>query len=189
MRLDCWHCFLSVRRGNGSWSPKFKFIPVLLLCLMVTPEEDAGVLLTKRASAFSSCGWRITAVVLGPLCLAILQGVKLASGMKEGELGGDLLGRSVLLPLMVRLYFPLVCSPSVCAPSRRCPWPGSGPQLPRLGSLPGVPGQPGLLARSPVSYCLSFCLWLPTFCCIVPVLVIRTNRAGDKKQAVLPFWF
>lgn len=157
------------------------------------------MLLTKRVSAFSSCGWRMTAVVLGTFCLAILQGVKLAaSRMKEASWT---LWEGIFPDGRGRCFFPswLGCTsrwfaaPSACASSRRCPWPGSGPQLPRLGSLPRARARkPRSPAHSSVSYCLSVCLWLPTFCCPCSCsreLFIRTNRAGDKKQAVLPFWF
>lgn len=150
--------------------------------------------LTKRISARSPATGGLHPWFWGLSSLAILQGVKLASsGMKEEELnlmGEDLSGHCFLL---VQALFPFL-SPNICALQLylcpACIW---GHQIPRLWKAPwcahrmqdSLCKQPSqllfvLLFMASNTLLQLFCTW---------EFVIGTNRAGDKKQAVLPFCF
>lgn len=116
-----------------------------------------------------------------------------SSRMKEEELyRWETLFPVIASSFMFRL-FPFL-SPSMCALQQLpCPCLCLGPSNPQALRLPGThTACRTVFGSNPVSYCLSFCLWLPTLCCSCSCtweFVIGTNRAGDKKQAVLPFCF
>lgn len=145
------------------------------------------MLLTERILASSCCCWWVPAVLLGPP-LSHLTGVRLASSrMREDELnfmGEDLLGRCFFLPCLGcrSLSQPLASVPASCRSALACI---QGHQIP-------VPCQPfWSTACKQLRQSLSVRLFMAsTFCCscsCTQEFVRRADRAGNQKQAVLPF--